>query len=397
MPPRSEKRGGASFWILLCILCLGLGTGMGVAGVRYFSKNDQEPPPQETPGPLDKPPTVAGLGRIEPKDGIVSVGVPTPDRIASIKVHEGKVVKQGDVLAVLDSEVQRKQELELAEIQFKEARHRLDAVRASGEASIRVEELHSQQVEQLEPIELKSLEAKIKLLEQQQEQAKKDYDRYVSLRGDNIVSDQDREKQRLLLKQVETDLSAAELQRDKLKQTSKLNRMLAKAELEAAREKLKRGESEISLDLLKQQIEQAQQRLKDARVVAPSDGKILRIMTHEGELVRGQPIMEMANTDKMIVIAEIVDTDAPHVRKGQRAKISRLRMTFDGEQELTGRVESIGLSVGRPHVFDVDPRAAMDNRIVEVKIELDQSKPVAGLIGLQVKVAIDVGSDSASH
>lgn len=397
MPPRSEKRGGSSFWILLCILCLGLGTGMGVAGVRYFSKDDHEPPPQDMPGPIDKPPSVAGLGRIEPIDGIVSLGVPTPDRIASIEVHEGQPVKKGDTLAVLDSEVQRKQELELAKIQLREAQKRLDAIRASGEASIHVEELHNQQVEQLEPIELKSLEAKIKLLGQQKEQAQKDYDRYVSLRGTNLISDQDREKQRLLLNQMETQLSAAELERDKLAKTSKLNRKLAHAELEAAREKLKRGESEIALDLLKQQLDQARQRLEDARIVAPSDGTILRIMARKGELVHGQPILQMANTDQMIVIAEIVDTDVPHIRKGQRAKISRLRMRFDGEQELTGRVESIGLRVGRPQVFDVDPRAAMDNRIVEVKIELDQSKPVADLIGLQVKVTIDVGSESASH
>jgi HlyD family secretion protein len=397
MPPRPEKRGAAGFWILLCILCLGLGTGMGVASVRFFSKGDQEPPSQGPTGPLDKPRAVAGLGRIEPKDGILSLGVPTPDRIASIKVHECQLVKKGSILAVFDSEVQRKQELELAKIQFNEAQHRLDAVRASGQASIRVEELHSQQVEQLEPIELKSLEAKIKLLEQQKDQAQKDYDRYVKLQDTRVIADQDREKQRLLLNQVETELHAAELQRDKLVQTSKLNRKVAQAQLEAAREQLKRGESEISLDLLEQQIKQAQKRVEDAHLVAPSDGKILRIMAHEGELVRGQPIMEMANTDRMIVIAEIVDTDAPHVHVGQKAKISRLRMTFDGEQELTGRVESIGSSVGRPRVFDVDPRAAMDNRIVEVKIELDQGTPVANLIGLQVRVTIEVGSDDASH
>ena len=397
MPPRPEKRGGAGFWILLCILCLGLGTGLGVAGVRYYSNGESSSAQQENSTPPDKPRTVAGLGRIEPKDGILSLGIPTPDRIASLKVKEGDPVKKDATLAVLDSAVQRKQELNLAQIQYEQARHRLDAVKASGEASIRVEELHSQQVEQLEPIELKSLEAKIKLLEQQREQAQKDYARYQNLRGDNIISDQDREKQRLALNQVETELRAAELQRDKLVQTSKLNRKLAQAQLEAAREQLKRGESEISLDLLDQQIKQAEQRLKDARIVAPSDGTILRIMLREGELVHGQPILQMANTDKMIVIAEIVDTDIPHVHVGQKAKISRLRMSFQGEEELTGKVTSIGVSVGRPRVFDVDPRAAMDNRIVEVKIELDQSKPVADLIGLQVKVTIDVSSDNASH
>jgi ABC exporter DevB family membrane fusion protein len=397
MPPRPEKRGGAGFWILLCILCLGLGTGLGVAGVRYYSNGESPSPPQENSPPPEKPQTVAGLGRIEPKDGILSLGVPTPDRIASLKVKEGDPVKKDATVAVLDSAVLREQELERAKLQLEDARHRLEAIQASGEASIEVEKLHSQQVEQLEPIELKSLKARIKLLEQQRDQAKKDYGRYQNLRGDNIISDQDREKQRLALDQVEAELRAAELQRDKLATTSELNRKLAAAELRAAREKLKRGESEISLKLLQQQIDQAQQRVKDAHITAPSDGTILRVMLREGELVHGQPILQMANTGKMIVVAEIVDTDVQHVRVGQKAKISRLRMKFEGEEELTGRVTSIGLSVGRPHTFDVDPRAAMDNRIVEVKIELDQSKPVADLIGLQVKVTIDVGSDGASH
>ncbi len=39
-------------------------------------------------------------------------------------------------------------------------------------------------------------------------------------------------------------------------------------------------------------------------------------------------------------------------------------------------------------VVDLDPRAAVDNRVVEVKIKLDHSERVANLIGHQVRVHI---------
>jgi hypothetical protein len=39
-------------------------------------------------------------------------------------------------------------------------------------------------------------------------------------------------------------------------------------------------------------------------------------------------------------------------------------------------------------VIALDPRAAADNRVVDVKVELDQPERVADLIGHQVRVEI---------
>ena len=89
------------------------------------------------------------LGRIEPKDGVLSLGVPVPDRIRRILKNEGDPVSKGEALAVLDSEVMRELERKLAVIQREQAEKRLTAIEENGNAQIHVEQLRRDQIEQL--------------------------------------------------------------------------------------------------------------------------------------------------------------------------------------------------------------------------------------------------------
>jgi HlyD family secretion protein len=372
-------------WGTLLILAAGLGVAAGGYGVYHYNLQ------QETPGPPGTPETrivldkVVALGRIEPKDGILSLGVATPDRIARIKVSEGDEVQKDQLLAVLDSAVLRKLDLALARIQRDQAEKRLEAVKASGEAQIRVEAVRRDQVEQVEPIEIKSLESKIRFLQAQEENAQKDYQRYLGA-GDTIAQ-QDKEKQRLLRNQIQAELIAAQCQLQKMNKSRPLNRSLADAQLEAARGELKRGETAISLDMLDKQIDQAEERLKETQLRAPSAGKILRILVREGELVHGQPLMQMANTHRMIAMTEVYETDIERVHLNDKATITSHIFTKD-KNELTGRVVWKGSSIGKARVTALDPLANVDNRVVEVKVQLDQPERVADLIGHQVRVEI---------
>ncbi len=387
MPIQTEKRGCALLWIAFLLGATLFGVALGGGGV-YFYLHHVETPPPRTPEPrraLDK---VVALGRIEPKDGILSLGVPTPDRIRQIKVNEGDFVKKGDALAVLDSEVMRKLEQKLAVIQLDQATKRLKAITESGEAQIRVEEVRRDQIEQVEPLEIKSLESKIDYLQAQERNAQKDYERYVAA-GDTIAQ-QDKDKQKLARGQVQMELIAARCQLEKLRKSSTLNRRVANAQLEAARAELMQSQSAISRKLLDTQVSQADERLKETQVHAPSDGKILRIFVHEGELVHAQPILQMANVDRMIVLTEVYVTDIPYVKIGQRATISS-RLFEEDETALSGKVVWIAGSVGKARVTPLDPRAAVDNRVVDVKVELDQPRRVADLIGHQVQVEIQSG------
>ncbi|HTU16640.1 MAG TPA: efflux RND transporter periplasmic adaptor subunit [Gemmataceae bacterium] len=393
MPTQYEKGGRAILWTTLLLTALVLGFALGGGGVYYYLHENETATPSATePEPAAELDKVVALGRIEPKGGTLSLGVPTPDRIRRILVKEGQDVKKDQPLAVLDSEVMRKLEKHQAEIQLHVAKKRRQAVEANGKAKIHVEEVRRDQIKQLEPIELRTLRSKIALLKAQQANAEVNYKRYLAA-GDT-VADQDKEKQELVLRQVQAELTAEENHKEKLHESTALDLKVADAQLDAARAELEHSLSTISLNLLETQVDQADERLKETQIHAPSKGKVLRILVHEGELVRAQPIIQMANVDKMIVLVEVYETDIERVRVGQSATITSHIFEESKKKPLTGKVVWIASSVGKAEVVPLDPRAAVDNRVVDVKVELDQPARVAKLIGHQVRVTIHTGSNA---
>ena len=389
MPAPSEKRGHALLWMSLLLAGLVAGIALGAFGMNWYAPKPDTSDSGGTPEPSRDFNKVVALGRIEPRDGILALGVPIPDRIRRLLVTEGQHVKKDDPLAILDSEVMRKLEQKLAVIQREQAQKRLKAIAENGNAQIRVEEIRREQIEKVEPLEIEALESKLAFLEIQKRNARRDYDRYVAA-GDTIA-DQDKEKQKLAWQQVQAESIATQSQLKKLRTSRAMNLKVADAQLEAARADLKQSQSAISRKLLDTQIGQADERLKETQVHAPSDGKILNILVHEGELVRGQPILQMANVDNMIVLTEVYETDIERVKVGQKATVTSHIFTED-KNALNGKVVWIAGSVGKARVTPLDPRAAVDNRVVDVKVELDRAKPVADLIGHQVRVEIQTGA-----
>jgi HlyD family secretion protein len=51
-------------------------------------------------------------------------------------------------------------------------------------------------------------------------------------------------------------------------------------------------------------------------------------------------------------------------------------------------VVDVGRQIGKKAVLNTDPVDKVDTRVIEVKIRLDDSKKVAALTNLQVKVVI---------
>lgn len=121
-----------------------------------------------------------------------------------------------------------------------------------------------------------------------------------------------------------------------------------------------------------------------AVVKSPLAGGVLRVHARAGERVGPDGIVEIGETGAMYAVAEVYETDIPRVAKGQTARISSPALA----QPLTGVVERIGRKVGRLSAVGADPAARNDARSVEVKIRLDDSKPAAGLIDLEVDIVI---------
>jgi len=124
--------------------------------------------------------------------------------------------------------------------------------------------------------------------------------------------------------------------------------------------------------------------LDASNVRAPMAGRVLAIHTRPGERIAATGILDLGNTAQMEVVAEVYETDIAAVRIGQGASINAAVFS----ERLTGRVDRVGLTIGKQSVFDVDPAANTDARVVEVYIRLDASERVTTLTNLQVDVEL---------
>lgn len=175
------------------------------------------------------------------------------------------------------------------------------------------------------------------------------------------------------------ELEQAERSLERARSLSR-QRVAAKADEDAAR---------AERDLAASRLRQAESELERSRVRAPIAGRVLEIHALAGEKVGGDGILELADRDPMLAVAEVWETDVSRVRVGQRAVV---RSPALPEGELHGTVRRIASRIGRRDVLDSDPVAAVDARVVEVDIELDTPSAAADRIHLQVDVEIDTSS-----
>jgi HlyD family secretion protein len=82
-------------------------------------------------------------------------------------------------------------------------------------------------------------------------------------------------------------------------------------------------------------------------------------------------VVELGKTDRMVVIAEIYESDIGQINLGQQATIISEGGAF--ADELQGTVTYIRPQIRQQDIFDTDPAADIDTRIIEVKIALDSS------------------------
>jgi HlyD family secretion protein len=150
--------------------------------------------------------------------------------------------------------------------------------------------------------------------------------------------------------------------------------------------------AQAQLEKAKIAVEQKQAILKDAEVRVPVDGQVLKINTRVGEQVNiSQGIVELAQTDKMYVLAEIAEIDVNKIQQNQSAIITSEYSSFNGE--LQGTVEQIGLQVGRKQTQDAggaNPTTDKETRVVTIKIKISptDSPKVAKLTNMQVRVRL---------
>jgi len=333
---------------------------------------------------------VSALGRLEPEGDVVDIGVGalSTDRLLRLEVVEGQFVKQRDVLAYLDSYTERVAEREHIASQLAEAKTRFAAETAHGQAQIREAEIAIEQVEKVQKLEIEAQEAKVRSLEAEAARETAEMKRTNSLRPSAAATQQDYERQVMLARRTAENLAAARATLAKAKAARDIDLVKAKAQLQTARTGLAKTLAAIPLDSLTRQGQLADARVNLTIIRAPRAGQILKIRTRPGEATGVRPIVRLGNTAAMQAVAEVYHTDAPFVRVGQKARITSPALPGP----LTGKVVYVGNLIFKNDVLNIDPTADVDSRVVEVRIQLDDSQAAAKLTYLQVNVEIVLDS-----
>ena len=358
---------------------------LGVSTWVVMSRTSTQTAPTSATSTKEQTRAISALGRLEPQGEVIKVASPSTlgsSRIIKLMVKEGDLVKQGQVIAILDSYDRSVAALLQSQSQAQESDRNLAKVRAGAKNG----DIVAQQGNVLAAASnIKSTEANTARIQAELEIAIRDYNRFLQVYKEGAISQTVLDTYRLRVETLRGQFVQAQQQTQQAKfQLSQSQGTLssvsevrptdvqfAEAQLQTAIVNVKRAE--IDLDL--------------AQVRAPIDGQVLKINTKTGEVVsQTNGVVDLGNTSQMYVVAEIYETDIGRIKVGQKATIES--EAFEGE--ITGKVDRIGLRIAKNDVLGTDPAAKTDVRIIEVKIKLDDSKKVSGLTNLQVRVKVEI-------
>ena len=391
-----------------------LGLLITIAIVTYTVNTSKKKSLEASP-PITKTPeikAVTALGRIEPQGEVIQLS-PPPDlggtRIGKLLVKEGDRVSENQTIAILDNYDRTLADVELAQQEVQVAQANLAVVRAGakrGEVNAQkaaIERLKAQlrgeitanqaEIARLEAqltTETAEREASISRLQAELRNAESEFKRYQNLAREGVISESELDSRRLTLETARERLTEAQATYNKTLTTlrEEINKAKAvdKQEIDTLQKQI--SEAIATLDRISEvrdvdvrvaqaevnraiaKLKQAEESLKLTQVKAPTDGQIIKINAYPGEVVnQDEGVVEFGQTNQMVVVAEVYESDISKVRLGQQAIIRSETGAFEGE--VKGVVSQIGLQIGKQDVLDTDPAADVDSRVVEVKIRVE--------------------------
>lgn len=416
-------------WIIISAT-LGIITLIGstIYVIQRTNSQSQSESPPPTVASLD---AVSALGRIEPQGEVVTVAAsPTMGgaKVRSLLVSQGDFVSQGEIIATTTDYDTKQAELERARRNLEVAQANLAIVRAGakeGEINAQratIERLQAQITTQREvdnarlnrlraqiTSERMERQATMDRLQAELANAENELRRYQDLVKDGVVSQSEFETKELTFQTAQRRYQESEATYQKTVDT--LNAEITEVEAVAAQ----------NIRTLTQEINEAQARLEEiaevrevdvaaseaevrqamatvnqaeiewelTQIKAPINGQVIEIKAHEGENIdNAEGVIELANTDQMLVVAEVYESDIAKIQLGQESIIESENNTFT--DTIRGNVIQISSKIGKKDVLETDPAASVDARVVEVKIAInpEYNNVVNGLIYSQVLVQI---------
>jgi HlyD family secretion protein len=342
---------------------------------------------------------VAALGRIEPAGGIVLVSALPGDRLKRLDVKEGDTIAADKEIGRLDSYELRELEVQSFDARLREADARKKAETNLAESRIIAAELAVEQAK-AKRLELESQKKQVEVLEKSLELEREKLAAIANV-SQQLISDQEKKQQALLVQKLAAELSAAQSMVAQLEQTSQLALRAAEADLEAAKTAKEQIAPTIPTDSLQAGRDAAVAQRERSIIKPPKAGTVLAVYMRPGEHVANQPVLQMADLSSMVCIAEVYETDVKRVRQGQAAVIhSSVFPAEVNEQGIRGKVLHVGRMIASAKLQPLDPFARADRHVVEVRIELlpetELQREAAQLVNLQVDVTIKTGEGAAA-
>jgi len=440
---RSPRRGA-----ILAIAGVGLLIlGGGVAYRSFLSR----PTPQVAAIPKSIVVTkVSALGRLEPQGEVIQVFAPTSQegaRVELLKISHGQQLRRGDPIAVLDTYARRQAALTEAQEKVKVARLQLQQVQSgakTGDIQAQREkvgqiqaELTKQSAAQRAVVarivaeretqiaaqravvarivaeretQIAAQNATISRIEAQVKNAALENRRYRDLYLSGAVGKSSSDSKLLTLETTQQQLVEARANLDGIKRSQQQQIQEAQENLAGiiASNQKQLSSTKATLNAIAEvrpvdvataqgQVAQAQASVAraqadlDAAIVrSPQDGQVLKIHTRAGELVGTDGIISLGQTQQMVAVAEVYESDVSRIRQGQSATAISKNNAFP--DVLRGKVVEVGLRINKQDVLNTDPAAQFDARVVEVRVLLDEpsSRKVTGLTNLSLQVDIDI-------
>lgn len=374
---------------------------------------------------------VSALGRIEPQGEIIKVAA-NPSiagaKVESLLVSEGSMIKKRDIIAITSDYDTKKAELSSAQKDLEVAQANLAIIKAGakeGEINAQkstIERLNAQLMAQKEVdrakitrlqaqlvAEKKERQATIERIQAELNNAQSELSRYQELVKEGVISQSDFETRQLTVETTKKRYQESEGSYQKTVTTiteeireiealasQNINTLTkqvkeAEARLEEISEirKVDVAKAEAEVQKAQSMVNQATVELNLTQIKAPNDGQVIDIKAYEGETIdNAEGVIEMANTQQMLIIAEVYESDISKLKLGQKAIIKSENNSFP--DSITGNVVHISSKIGKKDVLETDPAAGVDARVVEVKIAVtpQDNNIINNLIYSQVLVEI---------
>jgi multidrug resistance efflux pump len=304
-------------------------------------------------------PRVICFGHVDIEEGVASLYPLVSGRVVSVAVKENQPVNAGTVLFRLDDT--------LARLRLKEAEADLVAAREQLE--------QAQKLNEQQRLKVAQQKAAIASIEQKLAAARELRDRKRELEKNMQINPRDVRVAEALVKELE----AVEEAESKKLQELNLNDPNAT---------IRRSQAEV--DAKESRREQAQRGVEECELKAPSDGMVLRVLTHTGEVLGPQPrqpAVLFCPKGPRIVRAEIEQEFAGRVEVGQAASIQD-----DTTSSPTWHGKVMRVSDWYTHRRSVlqEPFQFNDVRTLECIVAIDAGQPPLR-IGQRVRVTLGQG------